>query len=164
MVRQQQRDIAAETPCTTGEHPPLQFPPISEVPWSIDVLIVDDDIADMWLTVNAVRGDPRVRRVVTTGAPDEILFRMARGDVRPNLILLDVKMPKVDGFKFIDGLREIPAMIRTPVVMLTTSRSAHDVERARHRKVRSYVVKPDTFEELRDRLSGVITQTMEEWR
>jgi CheY-like chemotaxis protein len=162
MARQEHTRSIPEAPIAAAA--PLPFPPLSEVPWLLDVLIVDDDIADMWLTVNAVRSDPRVRRVITTEAPDEILFRMVRGDVRPHLVLLDVRMPKVDGFKFIDGLREIPAMIRTPVVMLTTSRFAHDVDRARQRKVRSYVVKPDTFEELRDRLSGVITQTLEEWR
>jgi CheY-like chemotaxis protein len=143
---------------------PLPHPPISEILWLLDVLVVDDDAADTWLTVSALRRDPRVRSVVSTEAPDEILFRIAKDELRPHLILLDVRMPKVDGFKFIDGLRQIPAMARTPVVMLTTSRSGRDVESALRRKVRSYIVKPDSYDKLCDRLAGIITQATEEWR
>jgi CheY-like chemotaxis protein len=93
-------------------------------------------------------------------APDVALFQLAQGWLRPNLILLDIHMPKLDGFTFLEALREIPRMQDTPVVLLTTSRHARDVELARERDVCSYVVKPDSYEELRARINSVVNQAL----
>lgn len=136
----------------------------SEVPWLLHVLIVDDDPADSWLIGQALHHDTRVRLATSTDTPVDELAQLRNGDIQPHLILVDIKMPKIDGFEFVDAIRDIPALANTPVAMLTTSRNATDVMMARDKNVCSYVVKPDSFEMLRKRLAVVVTQAMKEWR
>ena len=128
--------------------------------WSVYVLLVDDDEADRSLILSALRSDARVRNVQSSDAPDEILFSLAAGRLRPDLILLDIHMPRLTGFKFLEALRGIPAMRSTPVVFLTTSRLARDVEQARESTVNLYIVKPDSFSELKTRLGTLLEQAI----
>jgi CheY-like chemotaxis protein len=134
------------------------------IPWRLDVLVVDDDRADAWLIMRALRDDWRVYRTILAESAESALYQLAEGVIRPHVILLDINMPKVDGFKFLDALKEIPAMAGVPVVMLTTSRYAKDVEKAREKKARSYLIKPDDDDVLRKRLAEVLTEVMREWR
>ena len=131
-----------------------------EAAWSIDVLVVDDDEADTCLIMDVLRRHPRIGEAVSIACPDEALFLLAQGWRRPNLILLDVHMPKVNGFKFMEALREIPRLRDTAVVLLTTSRHARDVEAAAKSQARQYIVKPDDYEELAGKLDGVIKQAL----
>jgi CheY-like chemotaxis protein len=128
--------------------------------WSIEVLLVEDDEADRCLILDVLKRHPHIGGAHAADAPDKVLFELAAGDFRPDLILLDIHMPRVNGFKFLKALRLIPAMRETPVVLLTTSRLARDVEEARARNATLYVVKPDTYEDLQARLDGVIQQAI----
>jgi DNA-binding response OmpR family regulator len=128
--------------------------------WSIEILLVEDDAADASLILDVLKRHPNVKRAVGADAPDQALFDLASGRLRPNLILLDILMPKLNGFRFLEGLRGIAEMQDVPVVMLTTSRLAKDVERARDAAVCGYIVKPDSYDELRARLDRVIKQAI----
>jgi CheY-like chemotaxis protein len=142
----------------TGRRPAPPRP--VERRWSIEVLLVEDDEADRCLILDVLKRHPHVGAAHATDAPDQILFDLAAGQYRPSLILLDIHMPKLSGFRFLEALRRIPAMRDTPVVLLTTSRLARDVEEARASSVCLYVVKPDTYEDLQARLDGVIQQAI----
>ena len=135
-------------------------PQVAERLWSVDVLVVEDDAADASLIESALRRDTRVRNIQVSDAPDDVLFELATGKVRPNLILLDIHMPRLNGFKFLEALRRVPALADTPVVFLTTSRLSRDVQQARMTSVNTYIVKPDTFAELKARLASVVEQTL----
>ena len=124
--------------------------------WSINVLVVDDDAADASLILNVLERHPDVAAVHAMDRPDVALNLLASGALEPDLILLDIQMPRIDGFRFVERLRFIPAMAETPVVFLTTSRLASNVEAARDASVACYVVKPDTFADLRARLDVII--------
>lgn len=128
----------------------------TECPWTVEVLAVDDDSADLTLIAEALRRNPRVRASTMMHDPREALYTLVHGTVRPDLILLDIHMPKVDGFTFVKALRQAPWLTRTPVVLLTTSNRATEVERARESDVAAYIVKPDTFDDLQARIDGVI--------
>jgi CheY-like chemotaxis protein len=65
---------------------------------------------------------------------------------RPNLILLDLRLPKVDGMEVLRQIKQSPALHRIPVVMLTTSAAEQDVGRAYDLHANSYLVKPVNFE------------------
>lgn len=130
----------------------------TEFPWTLAVLTVDDDVADSSLIVEALRRNPHVREATAASAPEQALFQLAEGLLRPDLILLDIHMPRVNGFTFLRALRQAPWLARLPVVLLTTSGYAQDVERAQESDVLSYIVKPDTFDELRVRIDTVIRQ------
>lgn len=66
----------------------------------------------------------------------------------PALILLDLKMPKMDGFEALEQIRQDPALRHIPVVVLTTSRADEDIFRSYNLGVNSFITKPVTFEGL----------------
>jgi len=123
---------------------------------NVNILLVEDDPADISLILNALRRHPLVSTVSAADAPDIALIQLESGHLKPDLILLDIHMPRVNGFQFLERLRRIKAMAKTPVVFLTTSYRITDVMEARRGTASFYVVKPDTFGELQERLDAVV--------
>jgi CheY-like chemotaxis protein len=121
------------------------------------ILLAEDNAHDAELTITALR-DNRLANdvvVVTDGAQVlDYLYRRngyaqrATGD--PSLILLDLKMPKVDGVEVLRQVKSDPALRTIPVIMLTSSREEHDVVRSYDLGVNAYVVKPVDFTEFID--------------
>ena len=64
----------------------------------------------------------------------------------PDVILLDLKMPRVDGHEVLEQVKEDPTLRHIPIVVLTTSQAEADKERAYHNHANSYLVKPVDFE------------------
>jgi len=124
--------------------------------WSINVLVVEDDPADANLIVNVLERHSDVAAVHVMDRPDIALRLLANGALQPDLALVDIQMPRMNGFRFVERLRLIPAMADVPVAFLTTSRLASDVEAAKEASVGCYVVKPDSLADLRARLDVVI--------
>lgn len=127
---------------------------------SINILLVEDDPADVSLILNALKRHPQVSAVSAADAPDIALIQLESGHLQPDLILLDIHMPRINGFQFLERLRRIKAMAKTTVVFLTTSYRISDVMEARRGTASFYVVKPDTFGELQERLDAVVTRTL----
>ena len=119
---------------------------------------MDDDSADLALITDALRRNPRVRGVTAMSDPRSALFELAQHKVHADLILLDINMPRIDGFTFIEALREAPWCAHTPVVLLTTWGACYQVERARRAHVAGYIMKPPSFRDLRSRIDGLIDQ------
>ena len=68
-------------------------------------------------------------------------------DAMPHLILLDLRLPKVDGLEILDTIKSTESLKRIPVVILTTSAAETDVLNAYQRKANSYLVKPVDFDQ-----------------
>jgi two-component system chemotaxis response regulator CheY len=128
--------------------------------WSINVLVVEDDAADTSLILKVLRRHPNVTTASASDAPDLVLQQLSEGHLLPDLILLDIHMPRLDGFSFLEALRQIPAMAAIPVVFLTTSGLGKDVVVARNSSASSYLIKPDSYAELQTRLDGVIKRAV----
>ena len=124
--------------------------------WSINILVVEDDEADTSLILNALKRHEDVAAAHAINKPSVALELLNSRSLQPDLILVDINMPKIDGFAFVERLRRIPWMAETPVAFLTSSRVASNVEAARDISVAHYVVKPDTFADLQARLDVVI--------
>jgi DNA-binding response OmpR family regulator len=120
------------------------------------VLLVEDDFADTQLIQRALHRHPHVSEVVARNSPARTLMELSSGRIRPALILLDISMPGMNGFQFLDAMRKIRIMDDTPVVFLTSSAFVSDVGRAIRSSARDYIVKPDTFEELETKLDVAI--------
>lgn len=107
------------------------------------VLLVDDNLDHRYLTRRALRPLEAERRLVVEIAEDgeAALMRLKRGLV-PGLVLLDIKMPRRDGFQLLQDIRADPAMTGLRVVMFTSSENRTDVERARTLGADDYVTKP----------------------
>ena len=120
----------------------------------VDILLVEDNPADAELTMRALRKGNLANHItwVKDGAEAlEFIFRTGayagRPDQNPKLILLDLKLPKVDG---IEVLKRIKADERTrviPVVMVTSSEEGRDIAESYKLGVNSYVVKPVEFDQ-----------------
>ncbi|MDB5470524.1 MAG: Two-component system-Response regulator, receiver domain [Caulobacter sp.] len=136
------------------EPPPAAVRPRRKA--KLDVLLVDDDAADCSLILRALRQLPEVRVAWSTDAPEFALRQLAANILKPDLLLLDINMPRVDGFTFLKRLRQLPHLAAVPVVFLTTSQLPADRLDYVKGSASLYVVKPDTYAELQVRISGVV--------
>jgi two-component system response regulator len=75
--------------------------------------------------------------------------------LKPKLILLDLKMPKVDGLEVLKKIRSIDGVKELPVVMLTSSKEHKDIIESYNLGVNSYVVKPLSFSEFADTIASI---------
>jgi len=119
---------------------------------AIEILLVEDNPGDVRLIQEALR-DGKVwnnPHVVTDGeAALEFLYR--RGPYtdapRPDMVLLDLNLPKKDGREVLAVIKSDSDLKRIPVVVLTTSKEEEDVHRAYNLAANCYVTKPVEFEE-----------------
>ena len=119
---------------------------------SIEILLVEDNPGDARLTIEAMREAKLSNRlhVVEDGVEAmQFLRREGRfGDApRPDLILLDLNLPKKDGREVLAEVKSDPALKRIPVVVLTTSRAEQDVLSAYDLHANCYVTKPVDLEQ-----------------
>ncbi len=125
---------------------------------AVEMLLVEDNPSDAELTIHALEKSKLINNIrhLEDGAM-ALDFLFCRGpyadrrfDTPPRLILLDLKLPKVDG---IGVLREIKADTRTkaiPVILLTSSKEERDVAMSYKLGVNSYIQKPVNFTEFQD--------------
>jgi len=118
------------------------------------ILLVEDNPNDLELTLVALERSQLANDVVIkrdgAEALDYLLRRgdyESRADGNPAVLLLDLKLPKVDGLEVLKTVRETPALRSIPVVMLTSSREEPDLMRAYEMGVNAYVVKPVEFKD-----------------
>jgi DNA-binding response OmpR family regulator len=126
----------------------------------LNVLLIDDDPADTSLIISVLANHPKVATVRTVDAPVLALRQLLIGFRPPDLVLLDIHMPQIDGFDLLRRLREIPGMASVPVVLLTTSGLEKDILAYRGSSASMYVVKPDTPGELRIRIDGIMDRAI----
>jgi CheY-like chemotaxis protein len=118
------------------------------------ILLVEDNPNDVELTLTALKDAHLANDVVVMRDGEEALDYLFRRNAyaaepakRPAVILLDLKMPKVDGHEVLRQIRSDPELRLIPVVMLTSSREERDLFESYDKGVNSYVVKPVDFEE-----------------
>jgi CheY-like chemotaxis protein len=118
------------------------------------ILLAEDNGNDVELTMTALRENKVVNEIVVVrdGAEAlDYLFKRERHQHRaganPALVLLDLKMPKVDGIEVLRQIKQDPALKSIPVVVLTSSREEQDLVRTYDLGVNAYVVKPVDFHE-----------------
>jgi chemotaxis family two-component system response regulator Rcp1 len=122
------------------------------------VLLVEDNEADVRLTREALREPGPPVRLSAVGDGEQALAYLRRQEgyadaQRPDLVLLDLNLPRKNGLEVLDELRSDPELATLPVIMLTSSAAEHDVAACYARGARSYVVKPgdlDAFMDLND--------------
>ena len=125
----------------------------------IDVLLVEDDPGDVLMTREAF-ADNRVanRLAVVSDGVSAMEYLRKEGEYAdaptPDLVLLDLNLPRMDGREVLQALKEDDELRRIPVVILTTSESEEDVLRSYALHANAYVTKPVDF----DRFIDVVRQ------
>jgi CheY-like chemotaxis protein len=118
------------------------------------ILLVEDNRDHAELVIRSFdehRVANRIFHVEDGSEALDYLFHQGRYAVpssspRPHLILLDLRLPKVDGLEVLDEIKSSPDLRRIPVVALTTSETEQDMSGAYNRHVNSYLVKPVDFD------------------
>jgi CheY-like chemotaxis protein len=120
----------------------------------VDILLVEDNPNDAELAIRALKRHNLANNLVLVHDGEEALdFMFCRGRYqernqsdRPRLVLLDLKLPKVDGLEVLKALKSDQRTRITPIVVLTTSKEERDLLRSYDLGANSYIVKPVDFE------------------
>ncbi|MDQ3646787.1 MAG: response regulator [Actinomycetota bacterium] len=125
---------------------------------SLQVLVADDNEDHLFLVVRALQEVDGVRLAVEAVRDGEealdYVYRRGvfEGRPRPQLILLDLKMPKVTGLEVLEQLKNDPELKAIPIVVFTSSERQQDVDAAYEAGTNSYVIKPSAPGGLREGL------------
>ena len=119
----------------------------------IDVLLVEDNADDAALTLRSLKKHNLAERVIVmTDGQEALDYLFGTGahaarkvENRPRLVLLDLKLPKVDGLEVLERIKSDERTKQIPVVVLSSSGQERDVEESYNRGANSYVVKPVDF-------------------
>ncbi len=133
----------------------------------VEILLIEDNENDAEITIRALRKSNIANKIKHLSDGEQALnFLFGKGDyegrdveIKPKLIMLDLKMPKVDGLEVLEKIKSDPVTKKIPVVVLTSSREHPDIEKCYELGVNSYIVKPVDF----DNFSTAITQSGMYW-
>jgi two-component system response regulator len=121
----------------------------------IEILLVEDDPEDLDLTMRALNDEHVINRIQVARDGEEALdYLFCRGphserdpNCHPKLILLDLKLPKVDGLEVLQQIKRDPRTQAVPVVILTSSKQEQDMVQGYHLGANSYIQKPVDFDQ-----------------
>ncbi|MBO6794457.1 MAG: response regulator [Balneolaceae bacterium] len=125
---------------------------------NLDIVLIEDDDNDAELAILALKKSiPTVEIIRLRDGEEAIEFFEQNGDIKqkPKLILLDLKMPKIDGLEVLRKIRSNDWVKNLPIVMLTSSREHKDIVESYNLGINSYVVKPVSFKDFADTISSI---------
>jgi len=122
----------------------------------ITILMADDDLEDRRMTRKALEASRGVSDLRFVEDGEDLMDYLTRRNryadpltsPRPDIILLDLNMPKKDGHAALEEIKIHPEFRRIPIVVLTTSNAQEDIERSYDRGASSFITKPDTYQGL----------------
>lgn len=134
---------------------------------ALEVLLVEDSLLDAELTMRALKSGRVANRIVHVKDGEEALdWLFCKGEyadrdasLKPKVVLLDLKLPKIDGIETLRAIRSDERTKCLPVVMLTSSKEEQDIIRSYELGVNSYIVKPVGFENF----SKAVTEAGHYW-
>ncbi len=126
----------------------------------VEILLVEDDPDNVDWTIEALengRLNPHVH--VAEDGVEAMAFLRREGDYanapRPDLILLDLSMPRKNGFEVLEEVKADPSLKRIPVVVLTISSSQKDILASYDRHANTYVTKPDSLDKFAEAIRKI---------
>jgi chemotaxis family two-component system response regulator Rcp1 len=127
-----------------------------------ELLLVEDNYGDVLLTCEAFRS-ARVKNNLAIAGDGEVAMAMLRREgeyalqPRPDVILLDLNLPRMDGREVLQAIKSDPELQRIPVIVLTSSKAEIDVLKSYELNANGYIVKPVTFERLQEIVASIET-------
>jgi len=129
----------------------------------VDILLVEDSQDDIDLALHALRQGKLANSIFVVRDGEEALeFLFCRGpfserniDRPPKLVLLDLKLPKVDGLQVLKAVKGDPRTKTIPIVIMTSSKEERDMVQSYNSGVNSYIQKPVDFEQFRNTIKSL---------
>jgi two-component system, response regulator len=128
----------------------------------VEILLVEDNPDDVEMTLHALRREKLANTVHVARDGEEALdyvFRRGqyagRTNAHPRVVLLDLKLPKVDGLQVLKEMKEDPRTKAIPVVILTSSREERDMVSGYRLGVNAYIQKPVDFDQFRETVKAL---------
>jgi two-component system, response regulator len=130
-------------------------------PLAVDIVLIEDNSYDAELTIRSLTKNNLTAKILVLEDGEKALdyffcrnqYNVRNIDEKPNLILLDLKLPKVDGLEVLKELKSNDKTKQIPIVILTSSREEQDIVNSYKFGVNSYIVKPVDFHKFSDALS-----------
>jgi CheY-like chemotaxis protein len=123
------------------------------------ILVAEDDADDRFLVRAAFdeTGNKDTLLFVENGVEvmEALNLRITKGETLPQLILLDLNMPKKDGREVLKELKQHPLLKKIPVIIFSTTNNPQEIARCYDLGANSYITKPNSFEQLINILSAV---------
>jgi len=120
-------------------------------------LLVDDNVGDQLLAAEAFGQLRPDCQLVCVSSGQEALDLLRSRQVRPDVVLLDINMPGMNGLQVLEAIKADPQLALLPVVMLSTSRAENDVQAAYTLHASSYLVKAPIFEDFVEQIEAFLT-------
>lgn len=125
---------------------------------TIRILLAEDSEDDIYLMRRALKEQelPYELSVASDGVEAiELLHQKRATNELPKLIVLDVNMPRMDGFEVLDRIKADPDFSKVPVIMLTSSIRDEDIQKSYAMGASSFVSKPSRYQEFRDMIANL---------
>lgn len=125
----------------------------------MEILLIEDNPDHAELIMRALKGDSAIRVWLIRDGQEAMDFLLREGKhPKPHLILLDLKLPKIDGIEILKKLKQTPRLRSIPVVVLTTSAREEEIKKIYALGANSYLTKPGDFRKFIEEIRGIITQ------
>jgi chemotaxis family two-component system response regulator Rcp1 len=125
-----------------------------------ELLLVEDNYGDVLLTREAFRGSKLCNNLAVAGDGEEALSMLRRegphaNQATPDVILLDLNLPRMDGREVLEAIKLDPKLRRIPVIILSSSKAEVDILKTYDLGANGYIVKPVTFERLQEIVASI---------
>jgi CheY-like chemotaxis protein len=126
------------------------------------LFIIDDDLEDQEIFIEAVKEVSEGIRCSSSTSGEEALHQLAhQSNLPPDLIFLDLNMPKLNGKQVLREIKNIPAAKSIPVIMYSTSFAPRDIDEIKQIGAAHHLLKPSRFNDLCSALNTILAK---EWR
>lgn len=126
------------------------------MPKALNILLIEDDEIEVMKFNRVLKGFEHSHKVVEAGNGEEAMMILKEKVIVPDIIILDLNMPKINGIEFLDALKKDEALRYIPAIMLTTSSNHKDLLECYRIGIAGYVLKPLKYEDYIDRIKKLI--------
>jgi CheY-like chemotaxis protein len=123
----------------------------------LKIMLIEDDMIEIMKLNRTISKLKLKHKIVDTNNGEDALKLLSKKDNLPDIILLDLNMPKVNGIEFLDILKNDESLKYIPTVILTTSSNQKDLHECFKIGVSGYILKPLKYEDYVDKINKVLS-------
>lgn len=122
---------------------------------ALNLLLVEDDEGHALLIEDRLKQSLNIKKIFRVADGEEAIFFCRRSDPKPDLILLDIRLPKIDGYGVLQSLKNDKRFKSIPVIIVSSTADQGEVNYCYQLGVTGYIKKPISYEELGEKIFGL---------